>query len=58
MNEELIRNSISRTSEIYGSNDRSIPNAFKMHELLRLKLKRYKFGEFVAIYKNCNNGYF
>ena len=58
MNEELIRNSINRTSEIYGSNGRSIPNAFKMHELLGLKLKRYKFGEFAAIYKNCNSGYF
>lgn len=58
MNEELIRNSINRTNEIYESNGRSIPNAFKMHELLRLKLKRYKFGEFVAIYKECNCGYF
>jgi hypothetical protein len=58
MNEELIMSSISRNGEIYESNGRSIPNAFKMHELLGLKLKRYKFGEFVAIYKNCNTGYF
>jgi len=58
MNEELIRNRINRTSEIYGSNGRSIPNAFKIHELLGLKLRKYKFGEFVAVYKNCNSDYF
>ena len=58
MNEELIRNRINQINEIYECNGRSISNAFRIHELLGLKLKRYKFGEFVAIYKNCNSGYF
>jgi len=58
MNEELIRSRINQTNEIYECNGRSIPNAFRMYELLGLKLKRYKFGELVAIYKECNCGYF
>jgi len=58
MNEELIKSRINRTNEIYETNGRGIPNAFKMHELLGLKLKKRQFGEFVSIYKKCNGDYF
>jgi hypothetical protein len=59
MNEELVYSMMIRTNDIYSTNGRSIPNAFRMRRFLRLnELKKYQFGEFVCSYKNCNDGYF
>ena len=47
----------SRIIEIYLNNDRFVPNFFKMREILQIKPKRRTFGEYVNIYKQCNDGY-
>lgn len=57
MNLELMEKKTSMVMEIYLNNGRSAPNAFKMREILQLKLKRRRFGEYVNVYKKCNNGY-
>ncbi len=58
MNEELVKSRINQINDIYGTNGRTIPNAFKMCKILELGPKKYQFGEFVSLYKECNGGYF
>lgn len=58
MNDENIKNKTLQIFEIYDGNGRTRPNAFRVHELLGLNLRKRRFDEFVNAYKQYNGGYF
>jgi hypothetical protein len=57
MNIELVEIKMRKIMEISSSNERSVPNGFRMLQILELNLRKRRFAEYMNIYKECNQGY-